>query len=421
MIQAEIINIGDELLIGQVINTNASFMAEQLNLAGIRVNRITAIADTEEAIKNAINQAFERSDIVISTGGLGPTKDDITKKVLCEYFDDTLIMNQEVLEHVATFFKNRNHALSEVNRQQAMVPSRSKIIYNQNGTAPGIWFEKEGKVLISTPGVPFEMKAMLTDTIIPKLRDHYNIKTKICHRTILTSGVGESVLAEKIESWSRNLGEIKLAFLPQPGIVRLRLSLISSDNADADKKIKEQIDKLYKLIPDLIFGEETQTLEEICGTLLKTHNKSMSTAESCTGGYISHLLTSIAGSSNYFKGNITSYSNTAKIELLGVSELELEKHGAVNKEVVEQMAQGARKALHSDYAIATSGIAGPGGGTEEKPVGTVWIAVSSSKQTISKRFQFGEHRGRNIRRSAVTALNMLRKLIIEENKGFNNK
>jgi nicotinamide-nucleotide amidase len=406
--KAEIINIGDELLIGQVVNTNASFMAEALNKSGIMVNRITSISDNENEITAALDEAFSRVDIVISTGGLGPTKDDITKQVICSYFDDELVMNQQVYDHVAGFFKNRNLVFSKVNQMQALVPSRAKVLFNENGTAPGMWIEKNNKVYIASPGVPFEMKALLTDKIIPELRKRFNISNQISHRTIMTTGMGESMLAERIDEWAESLPDnIKLAYLPKPGMVRLRLSQYTNGSG-SDKHIDEYVYKLEKLIPELIFGYDDIQMEEVIGELLKKNNYTISTAESCTGGYISHLITSIAGSSAYYKGSVVSYSNEIKKRVLQVSQDDLNNFGAVSKQVVEQMALGVQKLKNTDFALATSGIAGPDGGTDEKPVGTVWIALASPEGVHSELFHFGEHRGRNITRSSQAALNMLR-------------
>ncbi len=406
--KAEIINIGDELLIGQVVNTNASWMAAQLTKAGISVVQTTTIADDDKAIKNALDQAFVRAQVILISGGLGPTKDDITKKTLAEYFGSKLIFHPPTYEQVEKIFAARRFPVTEVNRQQAMIPEKCKPLFNKNGTAPGMWFEKDGKVAVSMPGVPFEMQAMVAEQVIPAIIEHFNMDA-IVHKTVMTTGMPESILAENIKDWEANLpSNIKLAYLPQPGIVRLRLSGRGKDRQKLKAEISVQVDKLKKLIPEIIFGYDDVSLEEVIGQLLIKNKKTLSTAESCTGGYIAHLITSIPGSSGYFEGSVVSYSNRIKTDLLGVRTETLEKYGAVSREVVVEMAKGAKSGLKTDYSLAVSGIAGPDGGTKEKPVGTVWLALAGPKGTEAKLFYFGEHRGRNIRRSALAALNMLR-------------
>ena len=410
--KAEIINIGDELLIGQVVNTNASWMASQINALGVDVVHITIIADDSQAIKNALSEAEKRADIILMTGGLGPTKDDITKKTLAEYFNSKLIFHQPTFEQVKEIFKARNFKVTDINKQQALIPDKCTPLFNKNGTAPGMWFEKDNKVFVSLPGVPFEMKPMLTEQVIPKLQEKFHFGT-ILHKTVMTTGVAESFLAEKIKEWEENLPEnIKLAYLPQPGIVRLRLTAKGNDKTTLQKQIDREINKLKTLIGDIIFGYDDISLEEVVGKLLKKKQKSVSTAESCTGGYIAHLITSIPGSSEYFEGSVISYSNKVKMTVLNVPEQDIIKHGAVSREVVEAMVSGVKKLLKTDYAVATSGIAGPTGGTAEKPVGTTWIAVATPEKVISKLYHFGEHRGRNIRRASLAALEMLRQEIL---------
>jgi len=410
--KAEIINIGDELLIGQVVNTNASWMAAQLSKAGIRVVQETTIADDDGAIKSSLDRAFERADIVLISGGLGPTKDDITKKSLTEYFGAKLVFHEPTYEQVKKIFAARNFPVSEINRQQAMIPDKCTPLFNKNGTAPGMWFEKEGKIAVSMPGVPFEMKAIMEEQVLPKLIRHFNLGA-ILHKTVMTTGMPESMLAEKIKTWEENLpAHIKLAYLPQPGIVRLRLSVKGKDGDRLRADIEEQVGKLQQIIPEIIYGYDDVLLEEVVGQLLRQKGQTVATAESCTGGYIAHLITSISGSSDYFEGSVVSYSNRIKTEILGVSEKTLETYGAVSREVVTEMAEGARQKLKTGYALAVSGIAGPTGGTKEKPVGTVWIALAGPEGTEAQLFHFGEHRGRNIRRSALAALNMLRLKLI---------
>ena len=410
--KAEIISIGDELLIGQVVNTNASWIASELNMAGIQVVHIAAIADDKEAIVKSLDDASERADIILITGGLGPTKDDITKKTLAEYFDSKLVFHEPTFNQIKEIFKARNFEVTDINRQQAMIPDKCEPLFNKNGTAPGMWFEKEGKVFVSMPGVPFEMKPMVTEQVLPRLNKKFNFGT-IIHKTVMTTGMPESFLADKIKEWENNLPEnIKLAYLPQPGIVRLRLTAKGHDKAALQKAVDLQVEKLKAIIGDIIYGYDDVTLEEVVGQLLREKGQTLSTAESCTGGYIAHLITSIAGSSDYFQGSVVSYSNEVKSKVLGVPEPDLTEHGAVSQQVVEAMVTGVRKLMGTDYAVATSGIAGPSGGTPEKPVGTTWIAVATPEKVVSKLFHFGEHRGRNIRRAALAALEMLRKELV---------
>ncbi|MCX6231665.1 MAG: competence/damage-inducible protein A [Bacteroidetes bacterium] len=410
--KAELISIGDELLIGQVVNTNASWMAEQLNLIGIDIVQITSIADKKQDIKASLDRAFQHSDLVMITGGLGPTNDDITKLTLCEYFNAKLQFNQDAYFFIEKLFAQRGwKTVTELNRQQAEVPDNCKIIPNHNGTAPGMWFEDKGKILISLPGVPFEMKAMVSNYIIPQLKEKSVIH--IFHKTLHIQGVGESFLAELIKDWENQLPvQIKLAYLPQPGLIRLRLTAKGKNKAELETSINAEIEKLQPLIPGFIFGYDDDLLEKVVGELLSKHKKTISTAESCTGGYLSHLITSIAGSSEYYKGSVIAYSNEVKMNLLQVKATTLEHYGAVSEATVKEMAMGIKNLLQTDYAISISGIAGPDGGSEEKPVGTIWIAVASDKAVIAEKFLLGDDRGRNIRKAALSALNMLRKQIL---------
>ncbi|RLD37648.1 MAG: competence/damage-inducible protein A [Bacteroidetes bacterium] len=411
---AEIISIGDELLIGQVINTNASWMSELLNRNGIKVKQIKAIADDKKDILNSIDNSFKSADLILLTGGLGPTKDDITKHTLCEYFDTKLVFNEDAFSRIKEIFRLRNFKVSAVNKAQAELPESCIPITNINGTASGMWFEKNGKILVSMPGVPFEMKPMMENEVIPRIKAKFNTPV-IIHKTIMTQGVGESFLAKIIEDWENSLPKnIKLAYLPQPGIVRLRLSASGENKIKCEKYIDEFVEKLKLLIGDIIFAYDDMLLEEAVGNSLKLHKKTVATAESCTGGYIAHLLTSIAGSSSYFKGSAITYANEIKENILEVSHDDLEKEGAVSETVVRQMALGVRKKFGTDYAIATSGIAGPDGGTENKPVGTTWIAIAGPDGVLAEKHHFGEHRGRNIRRAALTALFMLKKTVEEK-------
>ncbi|HLO91058.1 MAG: competence/damage-inducible protein A [Chloroflexota bacterium] len=410
--KAEIITIGDELLIGQVIDTNSAWIARELNMVGIAVAQITSISDDHEHIIKTLNEATERADIIIMTGGLGPTRDDITKIALCDYFKTHLIFDPKSFENIERIFTIRGYAMTDVNRKQAEVPAACEALLNVNGTAPGMLFRHNGRIYISLPGVPFEMKALMTDHVLPLLKPLSG--RVIMHKTILTQGVGESFLADKIKDWESALPQhIKLAYLPQPGIVRLRLSAFGTSEETLLEELTDQVNTLYSLIHEYIFGEDEDNLESIIGKLLKDYNLKLATAESCTGGYIAHLITSVPGSSAYFEGSIISYSNEVKINSLGVKQETLDEYGAVSKETVIEMAEGVMKRLNANCAIAVSGIAGPDGGTNDKPVGTVWIAVTTPYTgTVTKKFLFGEHRERNIRRSALAALDLLRKQLI---------
>lgn len=414
--KAYIINIGDELLIGQVANLNASWMAEQLNKLGVEVVRIVVVGDQEEEIKDAITQAASVADFVFLTGGLGPTSDDRTKDVLCDYFGRKLVMHEPSLKNITDYFKSRGVEVTERNRKQAEIPEGCKAITNKEGTAPGLWLEESGKILIAVPGVPFEMKRMMFDTILPEIEKMLKAPW-VVHKTILTQGVGESFLAENILQWENELpSNISLAYLPSPGLVKLRLSARGNDKKQLQKIIDEQVKKLQLVIPDIIFGYDTDTLETIVGNLLKQKGQTLSTAESCTGGAVAQRLTTVAGSSIYFKGSVIAYSNEVKKDFLDIPSEILEKYGAVCEAVVVLMAESIRRKFKTDYAIAISGIAGPDGGTPEKPVGTVWIAVATKNKTEAKKFQFGNNRLVNIERAVITALSILRKSIIEGDK-----
>ncbi len=412
--KAEIITIGDEILIGQIVDTNSAWLAERLNEIGVRVSQISSIQDDRTHIINALNEAKERADIILITGGLGPTKDDITKETLGDYFQSNFVFNEEVYTNIELIFKSRNIPVLSVNKDQAKVPDNCEVMINKLGTAPGMWFEHDEKVFVSLPGIPFEMKGLISDSVIPKIKDKFNTQA-IFHKTVLTQGIGESKLAEKIEVWRKSLAlyDIKLAFLPSLNSVRLRLSSYSGGRAE-QKVVEDKVAELKELIPEFVFGYDKQTLEEVVGRALKKKKQTVSTAESCTGGNIAGRLTRISGSSDYFIGSVVSYSDEVKKNILDVSKDDIEKHGVVSREVVEQMAIGIRKKLKTDYSVATSGIAGPNGGTDQKPVGTIWVAVASPTEIVSKMFRFGDERSRNIERTVITALNLLRKQIIKE-------
>lgn len=407
--QVEIITIGDELLIGQVVDTNSAWMGEQLNLIGLRVVQITSISDQREHILKALEQAAGRAEIILITGGLGPTSDDITKPTLAEYFQSPMVFHPEVLKEVERMFASRGLPVTELNRKQAEVPACATVMPNHNGTAPGMWFEKDGRFYVSMPGVPYEMKGIMTDYILPRLTKLF-VGQAIYHKTILTQGMGESMLAARIEDWEKALPRnIRLAYLPQPGMVRLRLTGAGMDLETVKNQVEEQVQKLISLIGELVFGYNEDKFEMIIGRLLKEQGATLSTAESCTGGYLAHLITSVPGSSDYYHGSIIAYQNRLKQALLGVPEAILKAYGAVSREVVIAMAEGARKKLGTDYALSTSGIAGPDGGTAEKPVGTCWIALASPTGTETKLFHLGTDRLRIIHMASVNALNLLRK------------
>lgn len=405
---AEIITIGDELLIGQVIDTNSAWLGQQLTLNGIRLVRKTAIPDQPQEIVIALNEALKRSQIILFTGGLGPTKDDLTKKTLADFFGMKMRSDENVLAHITQLFARYGRELTPTNRTQAEVPEGCEVIHNANGTAPGMWFNHEGKVIVSMPGVPYEMKSMFADLILPKIRTAFSLPA-IYHRTVMTQGIGESWLSDTLEEWEASLKKenIGLAYLPSASQVRLRLTAHGTNEAELKAKVDAHIEELFPLVGKHIFATHDTKLEVVIGELLTKNKHTVVTAESCTGGYIAHLITSVAGSSAYYLGSTLTYSNQLKTQLLDVPEELLRKQGAVSEEVVRVMAENVRKKLGADYSIATTGIAGPGGGSEEKPVGTVWIAVASKDGVEAKKFQFGDNRERNIQRSAITGLMML--------------
>lgn len=411
--QAELITIGDEILIGQTIDTNSAWMGKALNALGIQVSQITSIKDDRDAISAALLAAEQSAaNIILITGGLGPTKDDITKHVLCEYFNTKLERNEEVLTKIQDFFKARGRQMLESNNMQADLPKACTVLANELGTASGMWFEKNDTIFVSMPGVPYEMKHLMSEQVLPRIEKKFDLPV-IFHKTIMTEGVGESFLVEMIQDWETSLiaEDIKIAYLPSPGQVRVRLTAQGENKATIEKKVLAKAKELHQLIPQHIFGEDDLKMEEALANALKAKGKTVATAESCTGGYIANLLTSKSGSSAFYLGGFVSYDNQVKIETLKVSKESIEEDGAVSKTVVEQMANGARNLLKTDFAIATSGIAGPDGGTEEKPVGTVWIAVASEKGVHSKRFLFEQNRERNIRRSAMAAMSMVLKAV----------
>ncbi|MEZ4803783.1 MAG: competence/damage-inducible protein A [Gelidibacter sp.] len=413
---AEIITIGDEILIGQVVDTNSAFIAKQLNKIGVSVYQITSVQDDRKHILKALKEAEENVDIIIITGGLGPTKDDITKKTITDYFEDTLVRNASVTENIHSLWKNYvNQTPSQVNLDQALVPSKAQVLMNVNGSAPGMWLEKNGKVFVSLPGVPYEMKALVDNHVIPKLRKTYKFPF-ILHRTILTYGLGESNLAARIEKWEDNLPSfIKLAYLPSLGKVRLRLSAKSNDKAQVESEMQKQVELLLPQIEDIFVGfEEDESLEAVIGHKLIQLNKTVATAESCTGGKIAESFTANAGASNYFKGSVVSYATEAKIDVLKIDKALIEEFSVVSGPVSEAMARSVLKLFDTDYAIATTGNAGPTKGDADAEIGTVFIAIASKTKVYSEKFNFGNHRTKVIHRATNKAFEMLQKEILKK-------
>jgi nicotinamide-nucleotide amidase len=411
---SEIITIGDELLIGQTIDTNSAWIGERMSMIGIPVHRIISISDNPEEIRTALAESMRRAAVVLITGGLGPTNDDRTKTTLTDFFGAQLVEDESVLEDILLLLKARNFPMTALNRAQALVPDNCRVIHNPEGTAPGMWWERDGTVVVSMPGVPFEMKALMETTVLPALSSQFKTPA-ILHKTIMTIGVGESKLASMLEKWESDLPEnFSLAYLPSPGMVKVRITGTGDDRALLQLKMAGLTDSLVEIAREYFFGFDEITLEQLVGRLLTENNLTLSTAESCTGGNIARLITRIPGSSAYFQGSIVAYANEMKMKFLDITETMLIKYGAVSQNVVEQMAKSCLLHLNSDFSVATSGIAGPDGGSISKPVGTVWIAVASKKGVVSQCFQFGEHRERNVVKASQTALNMLRIEILKE-------
>lgn len=414
--QAEIITIGDEILIGQIIDTNSAFIAKELNKIGVSVYQITSVQDDKTHILKALKEAEDNADIIILTGGLGPTKDDITKKTIAKYFEDSLVRNQSVTENIENLWKNYiNQVPSQVNLDQALVPSKAQVLMNAFGSAPGMWLEKNSKVFISLPGVPFEMKGLMTTEVIPKLQKTYKFPY-ILHKTILTYGLGESSLAARIEGWEDALPNyIKLAYLPSLGRVRLRLTAKGNDLNTIESEMQKQVAMLLPQIKDIFVGyEEDESLEVIIGKQLTVLGKTLATAESCTGGKIAESLTAIAGASNFFKGSIVSYATQSKIDVLHISEELIHKHSVVSAQVAEAMARNVLQIFNTDYSIATTGNAGPTKGDADAEVGTVIIAIATKSEVYSEIFNFGNHRTKVINRAANKAFEMLQKEILKK-------
>jgi len=420
-INASIITIGDELLIGQTIDTNSAYIAQELNKIGVWVHHRVAVGDVYDDIWQALDDESKRSDIVIITGGLGPTADDITKPLLCKYFGGKMIVNEEVLAHVKYLFEKvyrRPGGMLERNQKQAEVPDVCTVLYNARGTAPGMMFTASPNhrrpVFFSLPGVPHEMKGLITDEVIPRLKKIFDLPA-IVHRTLLTAGIGESMLAELIEDFESSLPEnIKLAYLPNYGMVKLRLTAKGDEEEEVEKLVEPYFGTLLELTKEYLVTNEDEGLEMVVGKLLKTKNKTLGTAESCTGGYIAHLITSVPGSSAYFKGTVVSYANEIKEKVLDVKKETLLSFGAVSEETAIEMAAGVLRALNTDYTIAVTGIMGPDGGSDEKPVGTVWVAIGSKTKVETHKLNLRFDRQRNISLTAINALNLLRKFILNE-------
>lgn len=406
--KATILTIGDEILIGQIVDTNSVSIAKHLNSAGIVVREKISIGDDRAQILDTVARALRETEVTVITGGLGPTKDDITKKTLAELFHSGMHRDERVAAHVERMLAARGIDYNELNRSQALVPDACTVLFNAHGTAPGMWFERDGHVVVSLPGVPYEMEHLMQDEVMPRLKAHFSLR-QIVHRTLITAGLPESMLAKRIEAWENALPPyLKLAYLPNPGAVRLRLSAYEVEGESVAREIERQFEALRRLIPHNVIGYETATMQELVHRLLTERGKTLATAESCTGGAIASRFTAMPGASAYFRCGVVSYSNESKAALLGVDPATIARVGAVSEEVARQMAEGVRRVAGADYAIATTGIAGPAGGSAEKPVGTVWIAVATPEGTEAVCRQCGTDRGQVIDRASAFAIAMLR-------------
>ncbi|GEL12224.1 nicotinamide-nucleotide amidase [Flavobacterium glycines] len=413
--KATIVTIGDEILIGQIIDTNSGFIAKSLDKIGVEINEMISISDDKQHILDTFAKLQNKVDLVIITGGLGPTKDDVTKKTFCDYFEDELVVDQAVLKHVTQLIEGfYKRTITQINKDQALVPSRCTVLHNQVGTAPGMWMKKENTVFVSLPGVPFEMKYLVENEIIPKVVKEYD-RPYIIHKTILTYGQGESMVAERIEDWENSLPEfIKLAYLPAPGSVRLRLSARGTNKEVLENALESYVVSLNAIINDIIVGfDEDETIEVLVGKMLTKQQKTIATAESCTGGIIAARLSAVAGASNYFKGSVVSYATEAKINVLGVSEKSIEEFSVVSAQVAKEMASNVQKLMNTDYAIATTGNAGPTKGVENAELGSVFIALATPNEVIVEEFNFGQPREKVIDRALVKSLEILKKEIFK--------
>lgn len=412
MIKAEIITIGDEILYGQITDTNTQWISAELDKIGIKTVRKSSVGDTEEAILTIFEESSKRADIVIVTGGLGPTKDDITKKTFCKYFNSELIDHPQAQIDVTAYFKKRGYILSGTNKSQYELPSNATYIKNTMGTAPGMWFEHNAVIYVSLPGVPYEMKGLMTLSILPKLQTHFKTPV-IFHKVIRTIGIGESTLAEMIDVWEDALpSNIKLAYLPSMGSVRLRLTGFGEDLKTIENEVEAQYQQIFPTIQEFVYGYGDDELEDAVGRLLIQNQQTVSVAESCTGGYLGHRFTKVSGSSAYFMGGILAYDNAVKMNQLGVKEETLTSYGAVSEQTAIEMSENIRKIMGTTYGLATTGIAGPNGGTPEKPVGTIWIAIASENKTVTKKLTLGGFREQNIHLTAINILNLLRKICL---------
>jgi len=410
--KSAIITIGDEILIGQVTDTNAVWISQQLNELGVQVGEMVTVSDHASQITRTLDRYLGHFDLLIMTGGLGPTGDDITKQTLADYFESKMVTNPVVLERITAFFKERGRSMIESNLKQADVPDGCRVLINNHGTAPGMWFEKKGTIVISLPGVPYEMKGLMTDHVLPEIKKRSKVP-QVVHRTIMTQGIPESYLAAMLRNWEAELPAcVKLAYLPSPGIVRLRLTVVDKCAREAKQILDVNIGKLLDIIPEHIFGYDDMSLEASLGSLVRERGLTLATAESCTGGNIAHMITTVPGSSAYFLGSVIAYDNRIKSGVLGVDPALIEEKGAVSREVVEEMARGVQLLMGSDTSISTSGIAGPDGGTEDKPVGTTWISVRHGDTSYSMKYRFGGSRERIIEQASHTALQLMRRLIL---------
>ena len=414
MVRAEIITIGDEILYGQILDTNTQWISLELDKLGIKTVRKSSVGDQASEITQILQEASSRADIVFITGGLGPTKDDLTKKVLADFFDCGLAMHTEALQDVTEFFAKRGRELSDINRDQALLPTKAQFVPNKQGTAPCMWFEEKGLIWVSMPGVPFEMKAIMETEVLPRVMKHFKTPV-IFHKVIKTVGIGESYLSDLIQDWELSLpAHIKLAYLPSLGIVKLRLTAFGDDLKSLSADVETELARVMPLISSYVFGYEKEELAEVVGELLRKSKASLGVAESCTGGHLAHQFTQISGSSDYFTGGIVSYANQVKMEQLGVSASILSEFGAVSEPCIRAMAEGARKVLGTTYSLATSGIAGPTGGTEEKPVGTVWIALAHPEGVITRKLQLAGTRMQNIHMTSLASINLLRRFLLHD-------
>lgn len=408
---ASVITIGDEILIGQIVDTNAAYISQSLGNIGITVRERVSVGDTADEIRRAIDREQSLSEVVVMTGGLGPTKDDVTKRTLAAYFGCGMVRHQPTYEMVREMLLRRGIEFSELNRRQADVPTCCTVLPNRNGTAPGMWFDRDGKVIVSLAGVPFEMKALMDEQVVPLLKEKFRLRSNV-HRTMITFGIAESILAERIEAWENSLPEwLHLAYLPSPSGIKLRLSAYEKDAEPARRRIDDCFSELEKVIPEYVVGYDDCTLVDSVARLLTEKHATLAAAESCTGGRIAAQIVEKDGASRFFLCGVVSYSNASKVNVLGVDAMDIERYGAVSRQVAEQMAEGVRRISGADYAVSTTGIAGPTGGSEDKPVGTVWIAVATPSGVTARRMCYGRLRKQNIERASASALDMLRRIL----------